>query len=79
MSRLLTNRVDTGSGSSFIGLQGLDQLQRHLRYGDARDVKFVAAAVVECYEALIRMPQKRRNEIISKIREEAGDADPIAD
>ena len=71
MRKTLTTRVDVGDGSIFIGLDGLDDLECHLRYGDASAVRFVAAAVVDCYRTLIQSSQVRRNEICSIIQREA--------
>lgn len=70
-------RVDMGDGASFLGLQGLDELQWQLRYGDAEEVRLTAAAAVACYQELILMPQRLRNQYISKIRRH--DADTSAD
>lgn len=84
MRKPLTERVDVGDGASFIGLAGLEDLEWSLRYADPRDVRFVAAAVVECYRVLLQMPQKRRNEVCAKIKaadqkEKETHADPSTD
>lgn len=68
MRKSLTTRVDTGGGSSFMGLKGLDDLEWQLRYADATEVRFVAASIVASYKALIQLPQKRRNEVCALIQ-----------
>ena len=68
-------RVDMGDGASFVGLQGLGDLEWQLRYGDAEEVRLTAAAVVACYQELVLMPQRSRNQYIAKIMRH--DANPI--
>lgn len=69
MDRTPTKRVSIGESASIIGLQGLDDLEWELRYGDPREVRFVAASVISDYRALIQMTQKRRNEVCEAIKD----------
>lgn len=68
MARTSTKRVAICESDSITGLQGLDDLEWELRYGDPRDVRFVAASVVSDYRAMILMAQRRRNEVCEAIK-----------
>ena len=58
----------------------LDRLQRRLRYGAHVDSDTLqAASVVEAYGTLIRMSQRERNEMVTKLRAHAMPADGAAD
>lgn len=68
MDRTSTKRVPIGESASITGLQGLDDLEWELRYGDPNDVRFLAASIVSDYRALIQMTQRRRNEVCEAIK-----------
>jgi hypothetical protein len=66
-------RLDDGTCWSLDG-EDDKSLNWVLRYGSDEDVlkhRLTIASILSSYEALIWSPQKRRNEIIAKLREAA--------
>lgn len=53
------------------------QKGRQLRYSLTPD--YDAASIVDCYETLIWLPAKRRNEVIKQLRADALDVDEFGD